>query len=132
MKKINILYWTFTGIFGAFMLFSAIPDIMMVPDAMEYVSNKLGYPSYLVAFLGVAKTLGVIAILVPGFPRVREWAYAGLFFDLVGATYSVLMVDGPNPGMLFMIVPFSFLFLSYHFGHKRDRLRGVEPELGTA
>ena len=122
MKKTNIIYWTITGIFGAFMLFSAIPDIIVVPEAVEFVSNKLGYPAYIIPFLGVAKTLGVIAILVPGFPRLKEWAYAGLFFDLLGATYSGIAVDGLKPDMLFMVLPFGFLFLSYAYHHKRQAL----------
>src|SRR5882762_1506351 len=93
MKKTKILYWIITGLFSAFMLFSAIPDIMVVPDAITFM-NHLGYPIYIIPFLGVAKLLGVIAILIPGFPRIKEWAYAGLFFDLIGATYSVIATDG--------------------------------------
>ena len=119
MKRTNILYWTFTGFFGAFMLFSAIPDMLVVPDAVAFVSNKLGYPKYIIPFLGVAKILGVIAILVPGFPRIKEWAYAGLFFDLLGATYSGICVDGLQPAMAFMLLPFAFEALSYVYYHKR-------------
>jgi hypothetical protein len=122
MKKTNILYWIFTGLFGGFMLFSAIPDIMVVPDAVEFVTNKLGYPQYIIPFLGVAKTLGVIAILIPGFPRIKEWAYAGLFFDLVGATYSGIMVEGFQPQLAFMLLPFGLFALSYHYYHKRREL----------
>jgi len=123
MKRTNILYWIFTGLFGGFMLFSAIPDILVVPEAVEFVTGKLGYPKYIIAFLGVAKTLGVIAILVPGFPRLTEWAYAGLFFDLVGATYSNIAVDGLQPGMAFMIVVFGFFALSYIYHQKRLAIR---------
>jgi hypothetical protein len=119
MKKTNILYWTFTGLFGAFMLFSAIPDIMIVPDAIDFITTKLGYPQYIIPFLGVAKTLGVIAILIPGFPRIKEWAYAGLFFDLLGATYSNIAVGGFEPGLAFMILVFGFEALSYIYYHKR-------------
>lgn len=119
MKKTNILYWTFTGIFGAFMMFSAIPDIMVVPDAVTMVSDQLGYPKYIIPFLGVAKALGVIAILVPGFPRIKEWAYAGLFFDLLGATYSAICVGGFELPMLFMVLPFGTGALSYIYHHKR-------------
>lgn len=50
--------------------------------------DALGYPRYLLPFLGVAKSLGVIALLVPGFPRLKEWAYAGFTFDLLGAAWS--------------------------------------------
>jgi len=119
MKKINTLYWIFTGLFGGFMLFSAIPDIIVVPEAVEMVSGQLGYPEYIIPFLGIAKTLGVIALFIPGFPRITEWAYAGLFFDLLGATYSGIAVNGFEPGMAFMIVIFGFQALSYTYYHKR-------------
>lgn len=119
MKKTNILYWVFTGLFGAFMLFSAIPDIMVTEEAVTFVTG-LGYPKYIIAFLGVAKALGVIAILVPGFPRLKEWAYAGLFFDLLGATYSVISSQGAQLAQLFMVLPFGFLALSYIYYHKRQ------------
>lgn len=119
MKKTNIFYWTFTGLFGGFMLFSAIPDIMIVPDAVEFVSSKLGYPQYIIPFLGVAKALGVVALFIPGYPRIKEWAYAGLFFDLVGATYSGIMVEGLQPQMAFMLLPFGLMALSYYFYQKR-------------
>jgi hypothetical protein len=125
MKKTNVLYWIFTGIFGAFMLFSAVPDIMVIPSAVDMVSGVLGYPKYLIPFLGVAKTLGVIAIVVPGFPRLKEWAYAGLFFDLLGATYSAISVSGFDPGMVAMIPIFGFLFLSYGYYHKREKERSL-------
>jgi hypothetical protein len=130
MKKTNILYWTFTGIFSAFMLFSAIPDIIMVPDAVEMISTHLGYPKYLLPFLGVAKTLGAITILIPGFPRLKEWAYAGLTIDLVGATYSGIMVDGFQPGMLMMVVIFGIEALSYLYHHKRlnEKIAGVNQK----
>jgi len=122
MKKIKIYYWIITGIFAAFMLFSAIPDIMVVPDAVTMVSTGLGYPKYIIPFLGVAKLLGVIAILVPGFNRLKEWAYAGLFFDLIGATYSAISKEGFQLPILFMVLPIGFLFLSYYLWHKKNSL----------
>jgi DoxX-like family len=118
MKKTNILFWTFTILFAAFMLSSAVPDILVLADASAFIT-ALGYPKYIVPFLGVAKALGSIAILIPGFPRIKEWAYAGLFFDLAGATYSGIAVSGFVPPMLFMILPFSLEILSYYYHHKR-------------
>jgi hypothetical protein len=122
MKKVNILHWVFTGLFGGFMLFSAIPDILMDPDATAFITN-LGYPKYIVPFLGVAKALGVIAILVPGFPRLKEWAYAGLTFDLIGATYSNISYAGFDPMMLTMLIIFGVEALSYFYYHKKLELR---------
>ncbi|MEQ8810184.1 MAG: DoxX family protein [Imperialibacter sp.] len=122
MKRINILYWVFTGLFGGFMMFSAIPDIISVPEAVEMVSGQLGYPEYIIPFLGVAKALGVIALFIPGFPRVKEWAYAGLTFDLIGAAYSGIAVNGFDPGMLMMVLIFGIEALSYIYYHKRLEL----------
>jgi hypothetical protein len=120
MKKTKTIYWIVTGLFCAFMLFSAIPDIMVTPEAVTFITS-LGYPKYFIPFIGVAKLLGVIAILVPGFPIVKEWAYAGLFFDLLGATYSGLSTGGYDPRILFMILPISFLFISHYLYHKIAR-----------
>lgn len=126
MKKTNILYWTFTGLFGAFMFFSAIQNIMVTPEWVTLMS-ALGYPTYIIPFLGVAKALGVIAILVPGFPRLKEWAYAGFFFDLSGATYSVIAAEGFQPAQAFMLLFFAFFTLSYVFYHKRQRQIETNP-----
>ena len=122
MKKTNIFFWIITGLFSAFMLFSAIPDILVTPDAVKFL-NGLGYPTYIIPFLGVAKLLGVIAILIPGFVTIKEWAYAGLFFDLAGATYSSIAVGGFQPQILFMVLPITFLFLSYYLWKKKLALQ---------
>jgi hypothetical protein len=124
MKKINILYWIFTGIFGALMLFSGILNILVTPDSVTLFAT-LGYPKYLIPFLGVAKTLGVVVILIPGFPRLKEWAYAGLFFDLLGATYSVICIAGLQPSTAAMLPFFALEALSYIYYHKRQRLHST-------
>lgn len=118
MKKINLIYWIFTGIFAALMLFSAIPDALCDPQAITFMTH-LGYPLYFISFIGIAKILGVIAILIPGFPRIKEWAYAGLFFDLIGAVYSQVSTDGFMPPMLFMLVWILPGIISYIYYHKR-------------
>jgi len=119
MKKTNIIYWIFTGIFAAFMAFSAIPDVISEPDAVKIISNQLGYPAYIIPFLGVAKLLGVIAILIPGYPRIKEWAYAGLTFDLLGATYSIISIGPDAFGLIFMSCVFIIEAVSYIYYHKR-------------
>lgn len=119
MKKTNIIYWILTIIFGGFMLFSSIPDIMRVPSAVEIVNTHLLYPPYFIVFIGIAKLLGSIAILIPGFPRIKEWAYAGLSYDLLAATYSLAAVGDPFSKWSFMLI---FLLLaagSYIFYHKK-------------
>ena len=120
MKKTKLLYWIITGLFGAFMLFSAVPDILVVPEAVAFMSH-LGYPKYFIPFIGIAKLLGVIAILVPGYPRIKEWAYAGLIFDLIGATYSQMANDGFQPAEFIMVLPIALFLLSYSLYHKKIR-----------
>lgn len=116
MKRTNTLYWIFTGLFAAFMIFTSIPDILMSPEAVTFM-NHLGYPNYFMPFIGVAKILGSVTILIPGFATLKEWAYAGLSFDLIGAVYSIVALDGLNIGMTFFIIPFGLLILSYRFHH---------------
>jgi len=126
MKKIKISYWIFTVLFAVFMGFTAIPDAMMDKEAVKMVTH-LGYPLYFIPFIGVAKILGSIAILIPGFPRIKEWAYAGLFFDLIAATHSMIKVEGFLPGELFMILPFTLGILSYVFYQKYYQPFKVQP-----
>lgn len=119
MKKLNVLYWVVTGLFAAFMLSTALPNLLSTKETIDFIAGGLGYPAYIIPFLGVAKLLGSIAILVPGYPKIKEWAYAGLFFDLIGATYSAVAVNGFEPSLLFMLLPFALAGLSYGFYNAR-------------
>ncbi len=95
-KKIG--YWILTGLVAFAMLGGGVADILQPAEFMEGFL-KLGYPAYVATMLGVFKLLGAVAILVPGLPRIKEWAYAGIAFDLIGATVSHLVVDGPAQAM---------------------------------
>ena len=119
MKKTKIIYWIFTGLLAALMLVSSIPDIMSVPDAIKIVHEHLGYPIYFIPFIGVAKSLGVVAIVVPGLPRIKEWAYAGFVFDLAGAMYSSIAVGDPASDWMFLFIGFILIGCSYYFHHKK-------------
>jgi hypothetical protein len=99
VKNSTLLYWIVAGLMAAFMLFASIPDILQISEAVS-IFEHLGYPHYLLPFLGTAKAVAVAAVLVPRFPRLKEWAFAGLIVDLVGALYSHLSVgDGPSVWM---------------------------------
>ena len=82
-----------------------------VAQILQYRANphgvvpELGYPMYFFAILGVWKVLGAITILVPGFPRLKEWAYAGIFFDLTGAAASCAAVGGYGAYGFHIIAP---------------------------
>jgi hypothetical protein len=120
MKKTKVLYWVVTGLMVALMLLASIPDILMLPDAVEFLKH-LGYPAYLLPFLGVAKTLAVITILVPGFSKLKEWAYAGLVFDLIGALYSHISVGDPITVWIFPLIVLILVFGSYYLYRKGFR-----------
>jgi hypothetical protein len=118
-KTLTILYWIFTILFAALMLFSAAGGIKPTPDTIKLMHDGLGYPVYFISFISVAKLLGSLAILVPGLFRIKEWAYAGLFFDLAGATYSGIATGGFNPMMLFLLVWIVPGVLSYYYWRLR-------------
>jgi hypothetical protein len=129
VKDSKTLYWIVTGLAAAFMLLASVPDVLQVPQAVSIFSH-LGYPAYLLPFLGTAKTLGVVAMVVPGLQRLKEWAFAGLVFDLIGALYSHLSVgDPPSVWMLPVIglVLVSAAYLSYrrHASGERSPLVSV-------
>ena len=86
-KRNKILYWTATLWLALGMLSTGI---VQISRAKEEVANitQLGYPVYFLTILGVWKLLGVIAVLIPRFPLLKEWAYAGFFFAMSGATCS--------------------------------------------
>jgi uncharacterized membrane protein YphA (DoxX/SURF4 family) len=119
-KRITLTYWISTGLFCAFMLTSAIPNVVSAAEWVE-IFKQLGYPAYLLPFIGAAKLLGIVALLIPGFPRIKEWAYAGMFFDLTGAVYSALYVGGFHPQMLFMLLPYALGTLSYVYYRKQHK-----------
>jgi hypothetical protein len=124
MKRTSILYWILAGLFAFVMLGSAIPDVLVMDLAVKGFA-EIGMPKYLVPFLGVAKMLGVFAILVPGFPRIKEWAYAGLMFDLIGAVWAVAN-SGKAVADWAPMLPFVVLgFCSYIWYHKRRRAKAA-------
>ena len=112
MKHSMRYYCIATGLLAAFMLMASIPDILQIPQAVEVFAH-LGYPTYLLPFIGVAKMLGVGTVLIPGFRRLKEWAYAGLVFDLIGALYSHLAVGDPASAWGFPILGLVLVMGSY-------------------
>ena len=112
MTKTKIFYWITTGLFSVFMFSAAIPDILSAKDAVE-AFNKMNMPVYLLPFLGIAKALGVLGILIPRNQKIKEWAYAGLFFDLIGASYCMAAAGLPASNWGFMVVPLILAAASY-------------------
>jgi uncharacterized membrane protein YphA (DoxX/SURF4 family) len=94
MNTRNIVYWTMTILVAFPIGGGGVSQIAQYLGNPHGVVPALGYPMYFFAILGFWKALGAIAILVPRFPRLKEWAYAGIFFDLTGAAASCAAVGG--------------------------------------
>ncbi|MBO9701737.1 MAG: DoxX family protein [Sporocytophaga sp.] len=113
-KRNKIIYWVATLWLSLGMLSGGIAQLLHVEDTVKGVTH-LGYPAYFLNIIGVWKILGVIAILIPKFPLVKEWAYAGFFFCMSGALYSHIAVGDPamesfGPVLLIILIVVSWYF----------------------
>lgn len=86
-KRNKIIYWIATVWLSLGMISTGIVQLIKVKEEADMMSH-LGYPLYFLTLLGIWKILGVVAVLVPKFPLLKEWAYAGFFFSMSGAIYS--------------------------------------------
>ncbi len=96
-KRNKIIYWISTVWLALGMLSSGIIQVMQLDFEVEAMTH-LGYPVYFMTIIGIWKILGTIAILVPKYPLLKEWAYAGFFFMMTGAVYSHI-ANGDGFGM---------------------------------
>lgn len=120
-RTITILYWIFTILFCAFMLFSGVSELFHLGGA-DKVINDLGYPTYFNDILGIAKILGVVAILQIKWITIKEWAYAGFAIDIIGAILSIIFSGGGVLMTIIQMLPFIIVFsLAYYFWKKKLR-----------
>jgi len=102
----------------ALMGIGSIPNMLSSKESVELFTH-LGYPLYIIPFIGAAKFIGSIVILIPGFNRLKEWVYAGFVIDLSGAMYSMIRVGDPPSAWFFFIIGLAIIFGSYIFHHKK-------------
>jgi hypothetical protein len=112
MQTKRIGYWVVTGLLGFVFAAGGAVDLLRGPD-MVAAMGHLGYPAYFVLILGTWKVLGAAALLAPGLPRLKEWAYAGMFFDLTGASLSHASVGDPAGKVLVPLVLAALLVASW-------------------
>ncbi|HXB93360.1 MAG TPA: DoxX family protein [Puia sp.] len=103
-KTRSIFYWIVTGLLTLGMLSGGVAQVSHQSATIEGL-NHLGYPAYFATLLGSWKILGVIALLIPRFVRLKEWAYAGFFFAMTGAVFSHI-ASGDEVSK--MVAPFLF------------------------
>jgi hypothetical protein len=104
-KGKSIAYWTTTILVAFFIGGGGVAQLMQYHANPHGVVPQLAYPMYFFAILGFWKTLGAIAILWPRFPLLKEWAYAGIFFDVTGAAASCVAVGGYGAYGFHVIAP---------------------------
>jgi uncharacterized membrane protein len=100
-------YWIVTVLFCLIFTFGGVANLVRVEFQRE-IMEALGYPIYLMTILGAAKVLGVIALLIPGQPILKEWAYAGFTFDMLGASASHAFAEDTLPSI---VIPLAILAL---------------------
>jgi len=113
-KRNKIIYWIATGWLALGMTSTGIVQIIKMKEEVDMMTH-LGYPLYFLTIIGVWKILGVVAILIPKFPLLKEWAYAGFFFAMSGAVFSHLAAgDGAKeffgPVLLIILTVVSWYF----------------------
>ncbi|MCS3869943.1 VIT1/CCC1 family predicted Fe2+/Mn2+ transporter [Chryseobacterium ginsenosidimutans] len=113
-KRNKIIYWIFTLWMSLGMVSTAIVQLMKSKDELTNFTN-LGYPIYLMTIIGVWKILGVIAVLVPKRPLLKEWAYAGFFFVMSGAIISHIIVNDPFSKTFPAVLLFVLILISWYF-----------------
>ena len=131
MSKQNIGYWIATGLFCLAMTAGGTMNLLRADIQKESI-EALGYPEYLMTILGVAKLLGVFALLIPGAPLLKEWAYAGFTFDLLGAAASHAFVGDAAMEIMLPLIILGISAVSYWLRPLSRRLRPVAPSQEAA
>ncbi|KEO75683.1 DoxX family protein [Anditalea andensis] len=126
-KKGKIIYWVSTIWLCLGMASTGIVQVVHLDEEMVKM-NMLGYPSYFVSIIGIWKLLGTVAVLVPGFPRLKEWAYAGFFLLMSGAVFSHLAVGDEayeffGPALILLLI-----FVSWYFRPLTRKLASPDDE----
>ena len=125
-KRNRIIYWIFTIWMALGMVSTAIVQLMKNKDELANFIN-LGYPAYLMTIIGVWKLLGVIAVLIPKRPLLKEWAYAGFFFVMSGALISHIIVGDTFgrtfPALLLLIL----VIISWYFRPSDRKIAVINP-----
>ena len=108
MKTKLIAYWIITTTLALALLSGGFAGLIQRPENVEFMTH-MGYPVYFASIIGFWKLLGGVAILSPGFPRLKEWAYAGIFFNMTGAAASHVFAGS---AVWHVVVTLSFALLA--------------------
>ncbi len=127
-KRKLIWYWIITAILSFCIFFGGLAQALQAKGVIQGF-KPLGYPTYFISIIGVWKILGVIAVLIPKFPLLKEWAYAGIFILLTGAVISHIASNDINPQIIAPIVLAVFTVLSWYLRPANRRIVSVHQQL---
>ena len=113
-KRNKIIYWIATLWLCLGTISSGIVQLFQVNSEVAFIL-EMGYPSYFIPLLGFWKILAVVALLIPRFALIKEWAYAGIFFAMSGALYSHLALGHPAGEIFPPVLLLVLTFLSWYF-----------------
>jgi len=120
-RKKNLIYWIATIWLALGMLSTGIVQLIHMQEEVDNFT-QLGYPIYLMTILGICKILGVFALLIPKFPVLKEWAYAGFFFTMSGAIISHIVVSDPVSEIFPPLLLLVLTILSWYFRPAEKKL----------
>jgi len=113
-KRNKIIYWIATVWLSLGMVSTGLVQLLQIEEQVKPTTD-MGYPLYFLSFLGVCKMLGVVVVLIPRLPLLKEWAYAGFAFTMMGAIYSHIAFGQPLnqifPALLLLVLT----FISWYF-----------------
>jgi hypothetical protein len=113
-KRNKIIYWVATVWLSLGMASGGVFQLMKMEDAVKSFTH-LGYPLYLLTILGIWKLLAVVAILIPKFPLMKEWAYAGMFFAMTGAMASHIVMGDQFSEVFPSVLTLVLVTISWYF-----------------
>ncbi|WP_339793362.1 DoxX family protein [uncultured Imperialibacter sp.] len=125
MKK--TVYWVSTTIVALAFTVTGLGNLLPM-DHIAHDMATLGYPAYFLYLLGTWKLLGAATIILPGLPRLKEWAYAGILFDLTGAAFSRA---ASGPGLLMVTIPLALVILAMVSWALRPEGRRLQNHINT-
>lgn len=123
-KRKKIWYWIITALLSFCIFSGGLFQAMLLPGVIQGF-KPLGYPTYFISLIGIWKMLGIIAILIPGFKLLKEWAYAGIFFTMTGAVISHIASHDVSAQIAAPIVLAIFTVLSWYLRPANRKITSI-------
>lgn len=124
-KRNNIIYWVSTAWLALGMLSTGIVQLIRTPEEKALMTH-LGYPIYFLFIIGIWKLLGVIALLLPKLPLLKEWTYAGFFFAMSGAIVSHLVMNDSAKELFGPLLLLVLTISSWYFRPAERKLHCIQ------